>query len=58
MEWLREKSETIHVDAAVIANRATVTAYVDNVDDLHNPLANGWRYEVVGREMAELFGVE
>ncbi|MGN0843372.1 MAG: ribonuclease D [Kiritimatiellia bacterium] len=58
VEWLREKSETIHVDAAVIANRATVTAYVDNVDDFHNPLANGWRYEVVGREMAELFGVE
>ena len=58
VEWLREKAEALHVDPTMIANRATVTAYVDNVDDYRNPLADGWRYEVVGREMAELFGVE
>ena len=56
-EWLREKAAALHVDAAVIASRATVTAFVDNVDDQENPLANGWRHEAVGREMAERFGV-
>ena len=57
-EWLKEKAEEIHVDASAIANRATVTAFVDNVDDERNPLATGWRYEAVGREMAEKFGVD
>jgi len=28
------------------------------VDDPDNPLGNGWRYDAVGREMAEKFGVE
>ena len=58
VEWLKKKAEEIHVDAPAIANRATVTAFVDNVDDDSNPLATGWRYEAVGREMAELFGVD
>jgi len=58
LAWLREKAETLHVDAGVIANRATVTAYVDDVGDETNPLATGWRYEAVGAEMAERFGVD
>ena len=56
--WLSERAEEIHVDAGVIANRATVTAFVDNVDDESNPLAHGWRWDTIGREMAERFGVD
>ena len=58
LAWLDGKAEELHVDPAVIANRATVTAYVDDVTDETNPLAVGWRYEAVGREMSERFGVE
>ena len=50
--------ELIEEDLGVIANRATVIAFVDDVNDETNPLAIGWRYEVIGREMAEKFGVE
>ena len=57
-EWLKTKAEELHVDAPAIANRATITAFVDNVDDDSNPLATGWRFETVGREMAEQFGVD
>ena len=42
----------------LIRTTATVTAFVDDVNDETNPLAIGWRYEVIGREMAEKFGVE
>ena len=56
--WLSERAEELHVDAGVIANRATVTAFVDNVDDVSNPLAHGWRWDTIGREMAERFGVD
>jgi len=56
--WLAEKAETLHVAPGVIANKATVTAFVDDVGDETNPLATGWRYEAVGREMAERFGVD
>jgi len=58
LDWLAAKAEELHVDAGVIANRATVTAYVDDVGDETNPLAGGWRYEAVGAEMAERFGVD
>jgi len=57
LAWLEERAEALHVAAGTIATRAVVTAYVDNVEDMANPLANGWRYEQVGREMAERFGV-
>ena len=56
--WLKEKAAAMHVAETVIASRATVTAYVDDIGDETNPLAVGWRYETVGREMAELFGVD
>lgn len=57
LAFLRTRAEEIHVDAVTIANRATVTAWVDNPEDASNPLANGWRYETVGREIAERFQV-
>ncbi len=55
--FLRERAAEIHVDPQVIASRATVVAWVDNPDDGANPLASGWRYETVGREIAERFQV-
>ena len=58
LAWMDEKAEALHVDPAAIANRATVTAFVDDVTNEANPLASGWRYEAVGAEMAERFGVD
>jgi len=58
MDWLGDRAEELHVAACIIANRAVVTAFVDDVDDETNPLAMGWRHEAVGREMAERFGVD
>jgi len=58
LDWLEKRAAELHVAPATIANRATVTAYVDNVEDATNPLGDGWRYETVGREMAEKFGVD
>ena len=57
MTFLREKAEAAHVDPAAVANRATVTAWVDNPDDMSNPLASGWRYDFIGRLIAEKFVV-
>jgi len=57
-DWLDARAEELHVAPGVIANRATVTAFVDDVADETNPLACGWRWEAVGCEMAERFGVE
>lgn len=58
LEFLAEKAAALHVDASVIANRATLTAFIDDVNDESNPLANGWRYEAVGKEIAERYFVE
>ena len=58
LDWLRGRAEELHVDATVIANRATVTAFVDDVEDETSPLASGWRADAVGRDMASLFGVD
>ena len=57
VDWLRTRAEEIHVDAALIANRATVTAFIDAPDDTENPLAAGWRHEAIGLEMQERFAV-
>lgn len=57
LEFLRTRAEALHVAPGVVANRATVTAFVDNPDDAANPLARGWRFEQFGREMAETFAV-
>lgn len=58
LEWLAGRAEELHVDPTVIASRATVLGFVDDVSDETNPLASGWRHETVGREMAERFGVD
>ena len=58
LAWLETRAEELHVAPSAIANRATVTAYVDNVNDVSNPLGEGWRYEAVGRELAANFGVD
>jgi len=58
MDWLDARAQELHVAPGTIASRAVVTAFVDNVDDETNPLAAGWRYEAVGRDMAERFGVD
>ena len=57
IDWLRKRGEEIHVDASVIANRAIVTAFVDNADDTANPLATGWRREVAGDYIEENFAL-
>ena len=44
VKWLKERAAEIHVADGVIANRATVTAFVDNVEDGSNPLPSGWRW--------------
>lgn len=56
--WMCAHAESLHVDPAVVASRATVTAFVDNVEDDGNPLACGWRREAFGSEMATRFGVD
>lgn len=55
--FLRARAEEVHVDAAVIASRATLTAWIDNPEDDANPLASGWRHAVAGRDIAERFQV-
>ena len=57
LDWLRNRGEELHVDASVIANRATLTAWIDNPEDETNPLAQGWRFEVAGRDIMEKFQV-
>lgn len=57
LEYIRVMGEQLHVDPALIGSRATVTAWVDDPDDETNPLAQGWRYEIAGREIAEQFAV-
>ena len=57
LEFLRARAQEVHVESTVVANRATLTAFVDNPDDETNPLARGWRYEVFGREIATRFAV-
>lgn len=56
-DFLRDRGAELHVDPVLIANRATLTAYIDNPDALGNPLSEGWRYEAAGREIAERFYV-
>lgn len=58
LAYLDERAHALHIDPTVIANRATMTAYIDDVSDDTNPLATGWRYEVVGADIAERFGVD
>lgn len=56
--WLNARADALHVDPAAVASRAVVTAFVDDVEDVTNPLATGWRREAFGAEMASRFGVD
>ena len=53
----RMRGEELHVDPAVFANRAQLLAFVDDPEVPDNPLAEGWRFEVVGRTIIERFYV-
>lgn len=57
MKFLAEKAAEHHIDASIIANRATLTAFIDDVTDETNPLSSGWRYAVVGQEISERYEV-
>lgn len=56
--WMCSRAEALHVDPTAVASRATVVAFVDDVENEENPLATGWRGEAFGAEMASRFGVD
>ena len=58
LAWLEARADAVHIAPSVIANRAELTAFVDNAEDETNPLASGWRFEVAGREIATRFAVD
>ena len=51
------RGEELHVDPALFANRAQLLAFVDDPEVSDNPLAEGWRFETVGRTIIERFYV-
>lgn len=53
--FLRERAGEVHIDAPLFCNRATLTQYLHNPEDATNPLTQGWRYELVGRDLATRF---
>lgn len=57
LDYIRARGEELHVDPGVFANRAQVTAFVDDPETPDNPLAEGWRFETVGRAIIERFYV-
>ena len=57
LDYMRARGEELHVDPGVFANRAQVTAFVDDPETPDNPLAEGWRFETVGRTIIERFYV-
>ena len=56
-DYLVARGEELHVDPAVFANRAQLLAFVDDPEVPDNPLAEGWRFEAVGRTIIERFYV-
>ena len=56
-DYLIARGEELHVDPALFANRAQLLAFVDDPEVPDNPLAEGWRFEVVGRTIIERFYV-
>ncbi len=56
-DYLVARGEELHVDPVVFANRAQLLAFVDDPEVPDNPLAEGWRFEVVGRTIIERFYV-
>ena len=56
-DYLVARGEELHVDPAIFANRAQLLAFVDDPETPENPLAEGWRFEAVGRTVIERFYV-
>jgi len=56
-DYLVARGAELHVDPAVFANRAQLLAFVDDPEVPDNPLAEGWRFEIVGRTIIERFYV-
>ena len=56
-DYLVARGEELHVDPALFANRAQLLAFVDDPEVPDNPLAEGWRFEAVGRTIIERFYV-
>jgi ribonuclease D len=56
-DYLVARGEELHVDPALFANRAQLLAFVDDPEVPDNPLAEGWRFETVGRTIIERFYV-
>ena len=56
-DYLVARGEELHIDPALFANRAQLLAFVDDPEVPDNPLAEGWRFEVVGRTIIESFYV-
>ena len=56
-DYLVARGAELHVDPAVFANRAQLLAFVDDPEVPDNPLAEGWRFEAVGRTIIERFYV-
>ena len=56
-DYLVARGEELHIDPALFANRAQLLAFVDDPEVPDNPLAEGWRFEVVGRTIIERFYV-
>lgn len=55
LEFLRQRAEEVHIDAAVFASRAVLTSFLDDPEDPGNPLSSGWRNELAGRDIAARF---
>ena len=56
-DYLVARGEELHIDPALFANRAQLLAFVDDPEVPDNPLAEGWRFETVGRTIIERFYV-
>ena len=56
-DYLVARGAELHVDPAIFANRAQLLAFVDDPEAPENPLAEGWRFEAVGRTVIERFYV-
>lgn len=55
LDFLRQRAEEAHIDAALFASRGTLTGYLVDPGDETNPLSSGWRYELAGRDIAARF---
>lgn len=55
IDFLRRRAEEAHIDSVLVASRPTLAAFLTRPEAGDNPLATGWRHELVGREIASRF---